>query len=259
MSLSKMFEPYPLFDGTLLLILCWATSLRTLHMHEIGGDSSEPSEFGQPFEKLQSLSLRGESLSIFPLEIMILPNMGDLIAWGFSSPIAILICPQHIETTNLPKSKLSNMNINPKIITQEIRDARFRNLTCLHLKGVGCNPREEGGSWEVYDYRKPKFAMLENLHPLQEFSQLKMDCDDNPELTAFGSFAEFKNLLFLSIDLHLLTAIRPEKTPGNNTPFLKELCQSLAPKLRNLRLFNIRFATVRALYRDYSALEKKSG
>ncbi|CAA9961373.1 hypothetical protein PTMSG1_04757 [Pyrenophora teres f. maculata] len=53
-----------------------------------------------------------------------------------------------------------------------------------------------------------------------------MDCDDNPEFTALGSFAEFKNLLFLSIDLHLLTAIRPEKTPGNNTPFLKELCQS---------------------------------
>ncbi|KAI2480797.1 hypothetical protein Ptr902_07822 [Pyrenophora tritici-repentis] len=267
--LSKIFEPYPLFDGTLSLILCWATNLRTLHMElcldhplrmtrhilqDIDWDSSEPSKTGRPFAKLQSLSLQGKGLSTVPLELMVLPNMKHLVVKGVSSPTALLVCPQHIETGNLRKIKLANVNINPEIITQAIQNSRYRDLTCLYLKGVGCNPWEEGGSWEVYDYRELKLAMLENLPLLQDFSWQKMECNDDPDFTAFGSFAEFKNLLFLSIDLHLLTAIRPEKTPGDKTPFLEELRQNLPSKLRSLRLFNIRFATVRALYADYSAL-----
>lgn len=217
---AKIFEPYPLYDGALALILCMMTKVTFL---ELELTSREPLAMTRHLLKPTSWHWTGPNHVVQHLTFLRLRGIGEageeyrgayeVVVYPTTEILEIFgnTCePRHWHaeflTTKTPavlKSlTLSNINIDPDLLEKIVKSPYCRNLESLSVLGIGAWLRGED-LWEGYDYAHLKTIMQEYLPNLQYFTWLEMVNLESSK--SFVSFGKFRKLKELKVDNHLFS------------------------------------------------------
>jgi hypothetical protein len=127
---AKLFETYPLFDGALSFILCFATNLATLELtmcldhplpmtrFVLGNMEWGVSDPDTPFQHLKLLDMAYVSASQFAYDVPILPSVETLYISDNAQLRSFATPSQPVGTCNLSSVFLDHVNIDPELIVK---------------------------------------------------------------------------------------------------------------------------------------------
>jgi hypothetical protein len=218
---AKVFEPCPLYDGALALILGMTTKLTSLEIdllpdetlamtrHLLNPTSWPWTGPNHIIANLSSLRLRGlgspEDEYGGSYNVIVHPTIETLEITGNTSDSTNWYAgPESTSAAVLKSLTLKDINIGPSLLENIVKASYSMNLESFKVFGVGRNGYCERDEhvWEQYDYSRLKSLMLENLPNLQYFTW--MEPLEQKNVHSFGSLGSFGKLKELALDGHLL-------------------------------------------------------
>lgn len=269
---SKVFEPYPLLDGALALIVCMATGLL-----ELGLDF----HLGQPLAMtrylLSSVDWRLSALTICEYPIMhirsvriqevrcqnsdeqvdrdtftVLPGLQYLTIGGNHGLGQISHARlRATDSATLRTLTLKEVNFDPQMLHDMIQLPFARNLKIIAVLALGQRGTWDriNRPWEHYDYEKFKNSMLKHLPQLHSCIWLGMSYLQSGK--GFGTFSGFTELIELHIDHQLMSnkSIRITDTGLIGDP--NTVLGYFPPSLQIFKLCGVRWLQMVALLNEF--------
>jgi len=259
---SKVFQPFPYFDGALSLLLCLVPEVTYIHLelsalHPLpvtlalfGNQMSMIDEAAQQFWQLDTFRLYHLGGYESSSRVMVQPGLRDLKIYGGCNCPTVPMRSQ-VNTSALGALYFHNVDLDPNVLEATIKSSWLSNLKFFRVYGVGSS-----GAFHhvyppsVYDYRRLQQAMLEHLPLLEQFAWMDMariSCAKRT-LVPFASFASFPRLKDLGLDYDLVIRAPAEGSPQDHVPDLAGTTDYFPAQLDFLDIGDIGWKLVKLMY-----------
>ena len=266
----KLFEPCPLFDGALSLLLSLALNLTELHLEACPQNPlpittflASNFEWNHPlvsnqdtaFAKLQSCSVKSVALPNSEVFVSITPGLEELSITGSLECQIFVPASVPLDANTLRILKLLEVDLHPAQLEHAIKFNWLRSVEVLELDSVGygnINLHHEC-PWLKYGYRGLKEAMQFHMPGLKTFSwgDMRYDFPWHDALVPFSSFANFPCLEQVSIDYKPLVHSIIAQHPQDDIPDLRDYPSYFSKALRDLELKGVGWYLMEKAYADY--------